>query len=366
MGYRVRTLLRNRLTTMAISTDAMNVLNAPGTETDGEDLFLKRFMKDAPKEPSEERVEDEQRRRPTPTEPAEEDHTPDQDDQPEDAQNDEPSEDGQKGEEKDSRLWIDDDEENVYTKVKVGEEEKEVSVSSLKKLYGQEAALTQRSMQLAETRKKLETAEASSLAAQNLLLQYAQKRYAPYSQINFLELARDPRVTKEQYEYVRGQAEQAYNEVQFLQNQTGELMKTVNERYATQMRDTATATIKELQDPASPNHIDGWSNDMYNELRSFAMSEGIPKDVVNAIVDAPIVRLLRYAQLYKAGKSANVKTEIKNKQVTRVVKTTRNAQITSKGIAGNQGKSMAKLRRTGDVDDAADVFFQGFKTNIDR
>lgn len=351
---------------MAIDNDATNVLeNAPGTETDGADLFLAKFMKAAPKEPTENNEEPEQRRR-QPAPQAEDEPTPDQDDQPEDAQNDEPSEDGQKDEEKDNRLWIEDDEENVFTKVKVGDQEHEVSVAGLKKLFGQETALTQRSMQLAETRKKLETAEATQLASQNLLLQRANQRWAQFEKIDFIELARDPRVPKDQYEYVRAQAQAAWDEKQFLEQGTQELMKTVNDRYQQQMVATAQSTIKELADPASPNYIEGWSNDLYNDLRAFAVNAGVPKDVVNAIVDAPIVRLLRDAQLYRAGKSANVKTEVKNKQVTRVIKTTKNSAMTSKGPGGNQTKAMAKLRRTGEVDDAANAFFEGFKTGIDR
>lgn len=349
---------------MAIDNDATNVLeNAPGTETDGADLFLNRFMKAAPKEPSENHEEPEQRRR-QPAPQAEDDQTDDQDHQAEDAET--PSEDGEKDEQKDDRLWIDDDEERVFTKVKVGEEEHDVSVKDLKKLFGQETALTQRSMQLAETRKKLETAEATQLASQNLLLQRANARWSQFEKIDFIELARDPRVPKDQYEYVRAQAQAAWDEKQFLEQGTNELMKTVNDRYQQQMVAAAQSTIKELADPASPNYIEGWSNDLYNDLRVFAINAGVAKDVVNAIVDAPVVRLLRDAQLYRAGKSANVKTEVKNKQVTRVIKTTKNSAAVSKGPGGNQTRAMAKLRKTGEVDDAASAFFEGFKTGIDR
>jgi hypothetical protein len=348
---------------MAINRDAMNELsNAPGSETDGTDLFLQRLTKDAPKELSGELDEDKQRRR-EPA-PADNDQTDDQDRLPEDA--DEPSEEGEKDTSKDDRLWLEDDESKVYTKVKVGDEEHDVSVKDLKRLFGQDAALTQRSMQIAETRKRLEAAETENLASQQLLLLQARNRYQPFSQINFLDMARDPRITKEQYEYLRGEAQRCWEEVEFLEKGSKQLIDAVSQRHQLQMKEVAAATIKELQDPSSPNYIDGWSNDMYNDLRSFAINEGLSKEVVNSIVEAPVVRLLRYAQLYKAGKTATVKTEVKNKQITRVVKTSRNMDAAStRGLSGNKAKAVAKLRRSGEVEDAANVFFQDFRDRQD-
>src|SRR5262249_40575515 len=118
--------------------------------------------------------------------------------------------------------------------------------------------------------------------------------------------------------------------------------------------------------PADPYYVEGWNEQMYNDLRQFAVDQGMPANIVNGIVDAPVIKLLRMAQMYNEGQSANVKTVKKNNTITRVIKTSKTMDSSSRGPGGEKAKALGKLRKTGDVDDAAAALFAGFKEYSDN
>lgn len=351
------------------------IMNAPGQETDGADLFFEHFkrnidaQKDAGQRPSDEVDEETQLRQRMlkRLEPADDDQ-PTRKEPP--AEDDErPSEVEAKPEEveedPDAHLYLE-DEKNVYTKVKVGDEEQEVSLESLKRLHGQEAALTQRSQQLAENRRGLEQREATHLVATQSLLTHFRNQLQPYLGLDMVALARDRSVNPAELAMVQQQAKNLYDTVQFLEHQQTDLMQKVRERQDAEMQQGAVRCVQELRDPASPHYVEGWSPQMYEDLRSFGVSQGLHKDLVNSIVDPAAIKILRMAQLYQAGKKAMVQTTKVNKTVTKVVKSTRALPSSAKGPSGEKMKALAKLQRTGDVDDAANAFFAGFKEYIDQ
>lgn len=352
------------------------IINAPGQETDGADLFFEHFKKqidasqDAGKRLSEPEVDEEtqlRQRMLKRLDPADEDQ-PTRKEPPVEDEETPPSEVEAKqegDEDPDAHLYLE-DEKNVYTKVKVGEEEHEVSLESLKRLHGQEAALTQRSQQLAESRRMLEQREATHLTANTALLDHFRKQLQPYMGLDFVALARDRSVNQQEVAIAQQQAKNLYDTVQFLEHQQNDLMQKVRERQDAEMQQGAIRCVQELRDPASPHYIDGWSPQMYDDLRSFGISQGLHKDLVNSIVDPAALKIMRMAQLYQAGKKAMVQTTKVNKTVTKVVKSTRALPASAKGPGGEKAKALARLQRTGDVDDAANAFFAGFKEYIDQ
>lgn len=332
-------------------------------ETDGENLFLDHLMnkwgnKDDSKGPSP--VEDEDaalRKRMLAKLDAEEDQPeakePDEDEET-------PSEEGDDAEGGEAaRKYLEDgDDDNIFTKVKVGDEEQEVSIASLKRLHGQEAALTQRSQQLSENRKQLEYVQATNMAVSNALLQHAMQQYQPYAQLDFMKLARDPKVSSEQLDALRAEQTERYNTVVFLQQQQGEFMQAIQKVRHDQMVNEASNAIREIRDPASPYHIDGWSTEVYDGLRQFAIDTGMRPDVVNSITDPAAIKLVYMAQQYAKGKAALVKTTKKNNTVTKVVKT---SKTFTPGKPVRDTKALKQLARSGSVDDAANAFLANFK-----
>ena len=84
------------------------------------------------------------------------------------------------------------DDEGTYVKVKVGEEEHEVAVKDLKRLFGQEASLTKKSQEVAERTKAAEYAQAKSLAALDVMVKRAQESANPYRNVNWGSLDEGP------------------------------------------------------------------------------------------------------------------------------------------------------------------------------
>ena len=84
-------------------------------------------------------------------------------------------------------LIADDD---MITKVKVGEDELEVSVKDLKRLHGQEKSLTIKSQEVATQRKALEDKSLQYEASLQKLMEKAQERYKPYAEVDMLVAAK--------------------------------------------------------------------------------------------------------------------------------------------------------------------------------
>lgn len=314
-------------------------------DSDGVDAFTQHFLKDAPQEPSEEV------RRPR----ADENEHHETEHEPEDHESASEGE-GEGDEEADKRQYAEGD--NLFVRIKVGDEQHEVSVKDLQRLYGQEASLTQRSQQLANQRKAVEANEASHLAASNAVLQYARQRWQPYAQIDFLALSRDERISTEQFQALRAEAEDRWNELQFLENQTGQFVQALQARQTETMQTAAKEAVKQITDEAGPHYIPDWSEKTYDSIRSYAINGGLNKDIVNSIVDPAAIKMLHKAMLYDQGAS-KVQTTKVGQKVTKVVKTSNRMPSEQRRGQPNK-KAEDRLRQTGSVDDAAAAFMGRF------
>jgi hypothetical protein len=282
----------------------------------------------------------------------EDEHSP-EDDHVEDAhEDDEPSEDDESDDSEDERQYAEGD--NLFVRVKVGEETHEVSVKDLQRLYGQEASLTQKGQQLANQRKAAEQNEAYHLAASQAMLKNAQDRWAPYAQIDFLALSRDERISHEQFQALREEAAERYNELQFLQTNANDYVQNLQSRQGETMKAAAVEAVKHLTDDAGPYHIADWSDATYDSIRNYAVKGGMNKGIVDSIVDPAAIKLLHKAMLYDQGQS-KVKTEKVGNKVTKVVKTSRT--MSSGQRTGKSNKSAEqRLAQTGSIDDATAAF----------
>jgi hypothetical protein len=329
--------------------------------SDGEAAFLAHFMKkdpDAvkPSEKSEPLGDDKPRDRRTPVEDDTEE--PETDETSEETP-EETEEEGEGDEEEPkSKKYVDDDE--VYAKVKVGDTEHEVPVSQLKRLYGQEASLTQKSQALATKAKEVESQSAQYSTGIQALLTRAIERAKPYANLDFLTLSKSD-ITAEQLSALRDEAQQRIEEVNFLQSELGNYQKAVGERQHAALVTQAKETVKVLSDPASEHYIEGWNQTVYNDIRNYAIKEGLSADIANNLVDAPAIKLLHKAMRYDAGVK-NVKTVVKNKTVKKVIKTSSTMPTAERGGKGSAvTKAAAKLKSSGSVDDAAELFLARFK-----
>lgn len=242
---------------------------------------------------------------------------------------------------------LDDDEAMV--KIKVGDEEITASVKDLKRLYGQEAALTKKSQEVALKRKEAEDTGARHLVGLQKLYERAMDRYKPYAQVDMLVASKQ--LDAEEFANLRAEAGRAYEDVQFLQQELDGFVNSYEAQRQNMIREQAKVAVETLKDPE--RGIPNWSEETYNNIREYAIRNGMPKDVVNNIVDPFVIKTLYKAMAYDQGK--NVATVKKAKAPKKVLKS--KASSENQRFTKTDGqKAIGKLRSTGSRDDAASAF----------
>jgi hypothetical protein len=339
------------------------------SETDAAEELLQRFTKDADT-PSGEEGEKKEKAPPAPETdnkaPAEK---PEAEEKEEDGEQtketDEEAEDD--GEEKTYA-----DEESTYVKIKVGEEEHEVPVSKLTRLYGQEASLTKKSMEVAELRKAADAEAQKNALATQALLNHAEARWKPYADLDFNLLAtqvgREGGITHEEYAALRNNAQAAWEEKQFLSQNLDAYVQEVRTRETKALQEKAKEALKVLSGPADKGGIEGWSQKLYDDIRAYGISYGIPAEVINTTVDPLAIRLMHDAMMYS--RMRDTKSEVKTVKVAKgpkkIVKTTNRSADTSTRSAGSPSseanKALTRLKQTGSQDDAAEALLARWKS----
>lgn len=250
------------------------------------------------------------------------------------------------------------DGDDVYTKVTVNGEEHEVKVKDLQRLYGQEASLTRKSQEVAEERKAVETKRAENIAAYDVLLKRATERADQFRQLPWVALQKDPTVPAEQLEQLVQEARKAVEEETFLKSELGNFMQKVQDEQTAARRTAAKATLDAINNPESPAHIKGWNDALYNDIRQFGVSMGIPAETVNDLTDAGAIKILHMAMQFQKGAQKVVVTKKVDKTPRKIVKNSASspaARGTSKQVTAKS--AVAKAKQSGSMQDAADAFF---------
>lgn len=335
---------------MSTATPTGAVIETVG-EYDAETAFLSR-MTGAEKPPKENETDhEEDEREPKAAEETEEPQEETPSDEPDDEEGEEDADgDDETDEEPKAKTKSEDD---VIVKIKVGDKEHEVPVKDLKRLFGQEAALTRKSQEVAAARTNIEQIGAKQTAALSAMITRAQARAQPYAQLDFLALAKDPNISGEELTALRNEAQKAFDDVNFYGQELDTVMKGAQAQRADTMRMAAIEAQKVLNDPAKG--IEGWNQGMYNDIRSFAITNGLPTDMVNEITDPAIIKLLHKAMQFDRGQKALSKTSQVVKTPKKIIKSSSSEATTNLKPRSDQ-KATEALRRSGSVDDAADIF----------
>lgn len=245
--------------------------------------------------------------------------------------------------------------DDAYVKIKVDGQEVEASIKDLKRLYGQEAALTRKSQEVAEIRKQAETAGAKHVAGLEAMLERAKKQAEPYANLNFLALTKDPSITQEELTALSEAAQAAFENVRFLETELDGVIKFHEKQRYDQMVAQARETHKVLSDPEKG--IEGWGEPLYNDIRRFAVEQGLDANVVDSIVDPVGIKILHMAMQYAKGKKAVSGKSIKkvDKSPKKIVKG-QSAEAVGKGKTIKKDVAIKRLQQSGSVDDAAEAF----------
>jgi hypothetical protein len=237
-------------------------------------------------------------------------------------------------------------EDEAVVKIKVGDDELDVSVKDLKRLYGQEAALTRKSQEVAAKRKEAEAAELKAQATLDKMYQKAVERWKPYAEIDMLVASKQ--LDAESFTALRKEAQAAYEDFRFITEEADAFVKASQANQQKQLQEAAQEAVKVLKD-AIPN----WSPKLYDSIREYAINTGMPKEVVNNLVDPVAIQLIHKARLYDEAKKVSTKKVVI--QPKKVLKQT--VTSTVKDVKGDQtAKAKTRFQSSGSVDDAADLF----------
>jgi hypothetical protein len=264
------------------------------------------------------------------------------DEDPEESEEAESDEDEDESEDDDP--VVDDDTE---VEILVDGETHRASIKSLKRLFGVEKSLTRKSQEVAKQRKEADNAIQKNQVVFDRLLQQAQERYKPYQDVDMLVASKS--MSAEDFAQLRKEAAEAYKDVQFLTEEADSYFGELQAQQQTAMKEAAKECVKVLNE-----QIPEWSNEMYSDIRSYAISQGLPEEQVNQYVDPVVIQILNKARLFDEGrKVATVKKkQTAKKKVLRSKKAPPN-EVVRKQAAN--AKAREKMRASKDLDDIADV-----------
>jgi hypothetical protein len=281
---------------------------------------------------------------PEPEEGAEDTEDPDQE-VTEDAED----EDDQEVEDSKPKKLADDDLEIEFT---VDGETRKASVRDLKRLAGQEAALTRKSQEVAEQRKATEAEKTKYAAALDTMVTRAREAFKPYSEIDFL--VAQQKMDPESFAQLRQDAQRAHDTMRALEGELDAFVKEQHAAHQRQIREEAKECIKVLQDPE--RGIPGWNTSLYDEIRTYGIAQGLDPEVVNTLTNPAAIKLLWKAMKHdRVQQEARAKVSRKVNAPTKVIKSS--VKDTAQDSAVSRQKAIAAMRNSGgNLDSAADAF----------
>jgi hypothetical protein len=314
-------------------TDMEDAIEAfmKGTESEGDD--------ESPDDPSEQ--VDAEEPQDEPEDDAEDTDEEESDDDDSDDSEDEEEEGGD--DEEDPAPEIDDE---ATVKVKLGEEEKTFTVAELKRLAGQESALTTRSKQLHEQRRAVES---QGLYVANLLQQRHERAKAQaekYAKVDLYKASRE--LDDDDFEALKSAKENADSELQAIEREGHEFMKRVQDHRAKTVRDRAQESLRVIQE-----RIPEWNDELYGNIRQFAVKQGMSVEEVNEVVDPAAITMMHKAMLYD---QAQKKSETVQKKVKKAPKKTVRKGENTNTQASKAKQARVNAMRSGEIDDVTDAF----------
>lgn len=264
---------------------------------------------------------------------------------------------GQEDPPKKAAKVADDDAEVTYSENGV---EHKVSVKELKRLAGQEAALTRKSQEAADARKEINETRAAQVTALNTLVQRAEAAYKPYADIDYLVASKN--MSTEDFSALREAAKEAHDNLQFLTQELGGVLHKQAEDEQKSFIARSQETIRILSDPETG--IKGWGQPLYQEICEYAVKSGMSQAVVNKITDPTALRVLHKAMAYDKIKA--VATTKKATSVKKALNSSGNSRTSETAKqSGSEKSAMATLKATGTRESAANAFLSRWAVEED-
>lgn len=214
----------------------------------------------------------------------------------EDDDSDEPSDDDEEGEDEEAEPAAKTVDDDAVVSVVVNGEEQQFTVASLKRLAGQEAALTRKSQEA-------DTVGQRAAAVLTGALETITEDLASYKEVDWI--LESKRMDPEEFQWHRENYTKLQQRYQKVVGEAQNLDQVLSARRQAALEAEAAEAIKVLSDPNTG--IPGWSDTVYDEIRSFAVSAGLPADDVDQIVNPAVIKIINDARLYHEAKKATAK-----------------------------------------------------------
>tara|TARA_B110000008_G_C16930302_1_gene548417 strand:+ start:683 stop:1744 length:1062 start_codon:yes stop_codon:yes gene_type:complete len=247
--------------------------------------------------------------------------------------------------------------DDTVVELKVNGETKQVSVKDLKRLAGQEASLTRKSQDLADQRKIAEEDFVRTTASYQKLLDRAKERLKPYSDMDMM--IAQTQMDNETFAQLRQDAKQAEEDVKFLEEESNALLNDMQAKRQSAVQAAAKDCIRVLEDT-----MPDWGNEMYNDIRTYAVKNGLPQNEVDQYTDPNVIMLINKARLYDESKATAQSKKAKAKVIkktkkTKVLSSKKSPPTKTQIKKANAEKAQQKLRDNpkygGGMDDIADA-----------
>lgn len=258
---------------------------------------------------------------------------------------------GDGGDPAEAGVAIDDDAE---IEVLVDGETRKVAVRDLKRLAGQEAALTRKSQEVAARRKAADDREEASAYTLDALIRRAEERLQPYAEIDWLVAAQ--KLSPDELQALREEARRHFEDYSFLTQEAVRLHERARSGRAEALREAAVAAMPEIRSRIA--EAGGtWSPETYDGIRRYAVAQGFPQEEVDGWVNPAIIQMVYKASRYDAIKAQG---PVKTRSLARSASPVKTTGAPAKGgaaAAAAAEKAMARLKQSGSVEDAAAAIF---------
>lgn len=249
------------------------------------------------------------------------------------------------------------DQDEQRFQVKVGGEEKELTLTELKSLAQQGADYTKKTQQVAEQRKALQAEQQAIEEAKYMRDAYAERLQAMEQLLNAQQPVEDLESLKESdpIGYAVRVAEISQNKeklyaIQAERQRIAEMQQAEQQQgmqeYLSQQAAVLSESLPEYSDPVKGEAL-------RSDLRKFAKNLGFSDQELSAVRDARHVMALYKAMQYD--KLQQSKPQL-NKRVSEPPKTIKSGNSNSSVNTDQAKKTMAQLQKSGKVRDAASVF----------
>ncbi|MDO5647367.1 hypothetical protein [Paracoccus sp. (in: a-proteobacteria)] len=229
----------------------------------------------------------------------------------------------------------------------IGEEKKSVNRKDLERLYADRASIAKSAQHVHAQNRAVEAQGMFLAQLYDARIKRAQEVAEKYSKVDLWAAHRE--LGTQEFNDLKANKEAAEAELAALNHEASSFLEQAQATRQTFIREAAAQAI-----PAIRQAIPEWSDTLYNDLRSYAVGQGMDQTTVNEIVDPAAIVMMRKAMLYD---QAQKKSEtVVKKAVTAPKKVVGKPESRSDTTKANASRLVEQARATGDIDDVTAAF----------